>query len=342
MNKRIPSLDGLRAVSILLVLLGHVYFTRGYTQNVWTERLSRFSHFGVEIFFVISGFLITSLLLKEESKVGGIDLPAFYRRRSFRILPAALTYTVFVVSFWAVTAHHIPMRYIVAAFTYTLCYFQSLPWAVGHLWSLSVEEQFYLLWPLAIVWFPKTKKSVCWAVMVLSPLARVLYLHYNRHLVFYAFPAVADAIAAGCLLALYKPRLPAWAYKLPSAMVVSLTALATVKLEESSSCLLWGLIPLSIALALHILVERADWVLNNRAIVYAGVMSYPLYLCQQPFMNRFSTEWWTAFPQNIGFTIVAAMVMHAVVELPMLSAGRRVERRLRAEAEVASDVSIPA
>src|SRR5579864_8224464 len=83
-GNRIPSLDGLRAVSILLVIVGHL------GGNVGTGVL--LSAFGVQVFFVLSGFLITTLLQNERAKTGETDLVAFYRRRCFRIFPAAYTY----------------------------------------------------------------------------------------------------------------------------------------------------------------------------------------------------------------------------------------------------------
>jgi peptidoglycan/LPS O-acetylase OafA/YrhL len=91
-DKRIPSLDGLRAVSILMVVSAHLYGTAGWPHNHATKVLSAYGHFGVQVFFVISGFLITTLLLAEYGKNGRISLRGFYRRRSFRILPASLIY----------------------------------------------------------------------------------------------------------------------------------------------------------------------------------------------------------------------------------------------------------
>src|ERR1700753_2781860 len=144
-GRNIPSLDGLRTISVVLVMLGHLYGTRGYPQDAITRQAGRFAHFGVEVFFVISGLLITTLLLKEREQTGRIDLVNFYLRRTFRIFPAAFFYITVV----AIVAHPGYLRY---AYTYTMCYAsQARPWLLGHLWSLSVEEQFYLLWPAALI-----------------------------------------------------------------------------------------------------------------------------------------------------------------------------------------------
>ena len=135
-SKRIPSLDGLRALAIGLVLVEH-------SGCAW---LPHAGTFGVQLFFVISGYLITRLLLEEQEKHGRINLRAFYLRRCFRIFPAAFAY-IAVVSAFSPSAR----RDIVWAVSYLMSYCQHPSIFVAHLWSLSVEEQFYLLWPLALV-----------------------------------------------------------------------------------------------------------------------------------------------------------------------------------------------
>ena len=105
------------------------------------------SAIGVHVFFVLSGYLITGLLQKEYGREGRIDLVAFYRRRCFRIFPAAFTY-ILVIALLSPASRSA----LVYAATYTISYHPySIPLLFQHLWSLSVEEQFYLLWPLALL-----------------------------------------------------------------------------------------------------------------------------------------------------------------------------------------------
>jgi peptidoglycan/LPS O-acetylase OafA/YrhL len=328
--KRIPSLDGLRALSITLVFAGHVYMTTGYPSNRLTAFLGSFSHFGVQVFFVISGFLISSLLLEEKRSKGFIDLRSFYLRRSFRIFPAAFAYIMFATAIRFVLHHPFPLKYLVVALTYTTCYFHGGPWVLAHLWSLSVEEQFYLFWPLALVIVFGIRKQTCWAIMVVAPIARIIYMKYAPISVEYVFPAVADSLAAGCLLALYRSellRIPKWVYSTPIAVALSVAAFASNEVY-SRSVLLWGAVPLIIAIAVHIAVVRKDWVLNNRVAVYLGSLSYSLYLFQQPFLTQStSTNRWSSFPINIILAIFLALLSHYVIEKPLILVGKRISAR---------------
>ena len=139
--KRIPSLDGLRAVSISLVVIGHSVEVRlsGFDDG---DVAGAFANLGVRIFFIISGYLITTLLLKEYDRTSTIGLREFYVRRAYRILPAAIVFMVPVfVIFW----HQLRWYHMAAAALYLANFDFSHPWFLGHLWSLSVEEQFYFL-----------------------------------------------------------------------------------------------------------------------------------------------------------------------------------------------------
>jgi peptidoglycan/LPS O-acetylase OafA/YrhL len=146
---RIPTLDGLRAIAILLVLVSH-----GIDRERFT-RLVEIGHVGVMIFFALSGFLITSRLLDEYCSTGGISLRNFYVRRVFRILPPALLYLavlwILTLTGWVICTDASIRS---ALFLYTnYVDVGSLGWRAGHFWSLSVEEHFYLVWPSLLICF---------------------------------------------------------------------------------------------------------------------------------------------------------------------------------------------
>jgi peptidoglycan/LPS O-acetylase OafA/YrhL len=155
----LPSLDGLRAVSILLVILGHGVGTGKSQLDLHSPVLEKlfFSHsaIGVRTFFIISGFLITTLLLREKSNFGYISLPAFYTRRCLRILPAFFFYLLVIVVLDRTGFVQLPAGNLLYAVTYTMNFNPNPYWYTGHFWSLSVEEQFYLLWPLALTFLQR-------------------------------------------------------------------------------------------------------------------------------------------------------------------------------------------
>lgn len=154
--QRIHSLDGLWAISIALVIRGHALHLPGIIANT-----------GVRIFFVISGYLITTLLLKEPQ----IDLRGFYIRRFWRIFPPLYALLAFVMIFGC----GINLHDFLHAFTFTVDYdLQGASRILGHLWSLSVEEQFYLLWPPVLAWLSyKRRVAVVTAIISAVPLIRL-------------------------------------------------------------------------------------------------------------------------------------------------------------------------
>src|SRR6267378_2769496 len=153
--RSIPALDGIRAIAVFLVILYHLSIQRALL--VFPGPL------GVLIFFVLSGFLITWLLIKEEEKYGSISLKGFYRRRALRIFPAFYVFWIVAVASRLVAhGRDVPWSQAISAFFYVSNYlhaiFHPTPDYMIHTWSLSAEEQFYLLWPLSFVMLSKKKR----------------------------------------------------------------------------------------------------------------------------------------------------------------------------------------
>ncbi len=138
--QRIPSLDGLRAISISLVILSHLVKWK----HISLGPLGSYGDLGVHVFFVLSGYLITNLLLREHERTSNISLEDFYIRRAYRIFPAALVFlAVVIVLYW----NEMRSYHIAAALFYVANMDIARPWIFGHLLSLINEEQFYFLWP---------------------------------------------------------------------------------------------------------------------------------------------------------------------------------------------------
>jgi peptidoglycan/LPS O-acetylase OafA/YrhL len=299
-ERRIPSLDGLRAASILLVIVSHL------SPRIPMLSLVDYGNLGVRIFFVISGFLITTLLLEERARTGHISIRDFYRRRFFRIVPAYYTFLL-------VMALLIPTGWLRASFagllpaaTFSMNYFPVTATLV-HSWSLSVEEQFYMLWPGALVLFGvRPCMYGCVALLFTAPIFRELSMEGLWPTpAMAAFESVCDALAIGCLLAILRARLWRNAHyracvSSPYVLLIPVAALAFTAAGPTSTIvqtLSLSLLNIGIGLSLDRYMRFAQTVvgrtLNMAPLVWIGTVSYSLYLWQQPFMfNTLHLHWY--------------------------------------------------
>lgn len=334
-SRRIPGLDGLRAVSILLVIGWHL---RSSGSAPWLDPLWRFDtgNLGVRVFFVISGYLITSILLAEHARTGTIDLRRFYLRRAFRIMPVFYVFLGVIAIAASVGLVEASRATILRAATYTADYLPT-QWAVGHTWSLAVEEQFYLLWPGLIVMLGLRRSFAGAALMLLlSPCVRAIamFAHWPND-TRYAFEAVADALATGCLLAYWRPGI--WNHRSYRRLiesramalwpvVIAILAAANVRWERFGA--IAGISLLNLALAVLIdwcLRAPHSWlgrILNARPVAFLGVLSYSIYLWQQPFLQ---TGHALRFPLSILCIGAVALLSYYLIERPFLRLRSRVE-----------------
>jgi peptidoglycan/LPS O-acetylase OafA/YrhL len=321
-----------------MVLVGHLNGTRGAPH--FSDVHEDVANLGVRTFFIISGFLITTLLLEERAATGTISLRKFYIRRVFRIFPASYAYiaAIALLSVWGiVTLKH---NDLLCAITYTVNNHYDRSWWIGHLWSLSVEEQFYLLWPAIMVFLGTAKafRVALWTI-VAAPLFRILIMvswPAQRPGVGTIFPTIADAIAVGCILACIRGDLtqrPPYMRFLTSRwfLLVPVGVFVLNYRFSTKVSVLLGESLLNIAIALCI-----DWcvrtpnslpgrVLNSRVLVWFGVLSYSLYLWQQPFINRTSDHLINAAPLNVILAIAAAILSYYLIEKPFLKLKTRFE-----------------
>lgn len=358
---RIPSLDGLRAVSIAFVLFAHLAGTRNFPVSEAVGNFWGLGEFGVRVFFVISGFLITGLLLNELDRSGRISLSRFYFRRTLRIFPPyyALLAAIFLAaSYGALT---LAPHDVAHTLTYTSNYYSGRSWFVGHTWSLSVEEQFYLLWPAVLIVLGRRKGLIAAAIFALAcPVMRLIEWELFRSMsagIGTRFETIADAIAAGCLLAGLRPRLHALAeyrrfLESPAFIAVPVvTLLANLTHDHPVVYFGAGMTVTNLGIALSI-----DWcvtnsrgligsVLNARPLVVVGWLSYSLYLWQQPFLDRTSSSPLTAFPLNLLLAVSLAILSYVAVERPALRLRRNLERGRRANAgaavAAATEIAVP-
>jgi peptidoglycan/LPS O-acetylase OafA/YrhL len=333
-NRSIPSLDGLRAGSIALVIVGHsLAYLHGDPVRFPFTQLSELGKSGVDVFFVISGFLITHILLREQQSTGTIRLRSFYFRRFFRIFPPFYAYllVVAVLSFLGIFPQE--ARDLVSAGTYTWNYAShSGSWMLGHTWSLSLEEQFYLLWPPCLVLLGKKRSTwLALGLIAVSPGIRVLSyivapsLRGNEATLLHTR---LDIIMFGCAMALLwdEPRfqnlarrllLRPWFFVFAIAYIVVISpCLSTAFAAPYDWTLGYTLRGVLVSFVLLYVVKQPDskpgLVLNLPGVRHVGVISYSLYLWQQMFTgpNAFLA------PLNLIAVLACAEASYRLIEIP--------------------------
>lgn len=354
---RVPSLDGLRAISILLVLVEHVSLTAGLPPWARELGLGHIGYLGVSMFFAISGFLITLLLVREWEATGRISLKGFYLRRAFRILPAYAAFLVVVFALTRLQSFSLTAADWRGALTYTMNFNDAPAWEVGHLWSLSIEEQFYLAWPVLFLWLGPSRGRVALILcLAVTPLLRMALWSISSSALetFNQVTPVRMPIAAGCLMALLatRPAPPQWLQRLqeharPAAAAAVLLLLASLALGRLS----WGYgatLRYSVdAAALVVLIwamastpaSLPGRILELRPLVFVGVLSYSLYLWQELLLdphNHFGALGWSS---RTILAILTVLASYYLIERPFLG----LKGRLRAPAgRNRPDISHPA
>lgn len=291
--ERFPSLDGIRAVSILLVLFAHV--SNSFPLSPANRMLTRnIGLLGVAVFFVISGFLITSLLLRERQRTGTISLRKFYLRRAFRILPVTCLYLGFITLANWVLHLNISFQYILTA----LFFLANLPafhgsWFVNHFWSLSVEEQYYLFFPALLkrwtAYMPVIIVSLLGLIMVLKTL---MYLTPEGTFLRGLFSVIVqmDGVLVGSLAGMcYFFSVPLRQFIGAHARWLSTAAALLFILTNifggSPVVDLIGYLSIALMILCAVSVNKGwmYWILNTRLMTMWGRLSFSMYVWQQFF-----------------------------------------------------------
>jgi peptidoglycan/LPS O-acetylase OafA/YrhL len=295
-DNRLASLDGWRAVAIVLVLLSHWWGTQGADQiPAWLGPFRSHGDLGVRIFLVISGLLITFLLLKEEEGRGQISLKLFYIRRAIKIFPVYFTFLGVLAVMSVLGYYHDELSTWIGALTFTRNVIGKGDSATGHLWSLAVEEQFYLLWPACLVGFglakrPRAALCIFGVVVVGAFVAKAITCTgygfvCGRLLGEKSLFRYMDSLAIGCAAAFVlwheRARIPAWGFW-PAAIALvfssALTQSAAVTTLQSGLA----------AIAILCSIIAAPPILNNKPVVLLGVLSYSIYIWHMLFVAHYT------------------------------------------------------
>ncbi len=347
-----PGLDGLRGLAILSVLGVHATY-------LWSPlEAAKFipgAFVSVDVFFALSGFLITSLLLSEINRTGRLSLRGFYRRRALRLLPVLYTmliaqfiYTIivgdpllntfkgslliaFYVSNWAQVAH-LPQ-----------------PFGTQQTWSLGVEEQFYLLWPLLLIGITKLmgrrRQILPFAVLIgVALFCRALLWHLNvpYYSIYVQTEVRLDVLMAGSLAAYlmhtgWRPGV--WSNRVGYLSLLFLIYLvAFVPVDSAWLYHLGGFTLVAFAAAAVVLVSLADqtWfgkLLATPLMQAIGRRSYSLYITHYLIYLAVVRAWWPShtgierLALGLGLTAVATEIVHRAVERPFLTLKDRPRRK---------------
>jgi peptidoglycan/LPS O-acetylase OafA/YrhL len=357
-GSHLPALDGLRAVAVFTVVASHSNLPLRIPGDL-----------GVSAFFVLSGFLITRLLVRERERTGEVSIRRFYLRRTMRIFPA---YYAFLLLSYALDARAGQLwsnTLLANALTYTVNYFNAFnhhpSTSVAHAWSLAVEEQFYLLWPLAFVILAQRGRRALVTGVSLAALAAVawrswLYLggHVDPSYVYNAFDTRLDNLAVGCLLALavdYDTVVAAAGRVAERSWfpIVTLALLLTSRIATPESYhysigfTVDALLVATLIVQLLQLYRTRLWSwLEWRTVRYLGAISYPIYLYHQwgaSVGRRIAGDAHAfEFAAGVIATIALASGSYYVIERPFLRLKARYAPEARAISSPIEDRTQPA
>jgi len=350
----IPSLDGIRALAVLIVFIGH-----GYTVPSLFP-----GHVGVTVFFFLSGFLITTLLRREISDHGSIQLGNFYLRRVFRILPAAYAVVICSLALAATGLMGVRVHFTGALseflmFTnYYMVYAdrENLPPLTSHLWSLAVEEHYYLVYPVAIlimVAFRWPLRRIGYALIALSACVLIwrLYLYSNGadfYRLYVSTDTRIDVLLYGSAMALLanptfddpipgKQFINSWGPRV-LAPLCTIGLVATTLVPNEYFRLVWADVIIAVCLGFIFwtVISRPGGMitrlLNSRMLIRIGVLSYSMYLFHRLVLGVIGEV--VAAPilsdaVALLLTVALAQIVYLVVERPATRLRKKIEKSAR-------------
>jgi len=357
-KKHLASLDSLRGIGVILIFANHF----GYPRSCYIM----FGWIGLWIFFVLSGYLITEGLLKMRALPIRQYFARFYLKRAFRILPAFLVFFPIAVAVYFTFPRTLSggsslghYWIYIATFTFNQYQLRALSaggfW-FGHLWSLSLEEQFYVIWPWLIFFLPMNwLKKVVPAWIVLAPVLRLILPWFygglaQAPIIEASLVCQADAFAIGGCVAIFRDQLPRQAKKLMWIMTIAVIAIGLVNYFAGASAdgsywrtlgwahfgqfnyqYVWSYSVINIwaaTLILACLQGTAPAILNFPPLVFLGRISYGAYLSHMPLLgvylyylrpiNAFSVRGLVIFLIWFANVILVSWLSFRFIELPFL------------------------
>lgn len=332
-QKYYPSLNGIRGISIIIVILSHFHLSGNIIYSyIFNGSL------GVNIFFVLSGFLITTLCIKEQNLTGNLSLKEFYIRRILRIFPVAYLYiaVIFILNF----IFHLgvaKLQFLGSLFyLMNLSYFKNIPnpWLTGHYWSLSIEEQFYIIFPFVL---KKSFKVFFYSIVFLVAVLPLLYTLQEfygplRNGILYAFIRyfiMFQPIATGCLFSLLSFKKVFDHTWLSSTKVMgNVLAIFLIIFLKHDPYIYWATHVVYVNLLISVLtgyiivsniMPAKDFIyriLNTKILSSIGILSYSIYIWQEIFTSQDMRlpKYMVAFPYNLLFILIVPLLSYFFYE----------------------------
>jgi peptidoglycan/LPS O-acetylase OafA/YrhL len=334
--KYIPSINGLRAISIIIVIIKHLVENNKIESLPSILNIFQNGQLGVSIFFVLSGYLITRLLIHEQGEYGKISVLNFYKRRILRIFPAYYFLLICYFFFQLIGFLNASSVDWISAITFTKQFFR-VGWLFRHLWTLSVEELFYLIFPLVFIFFHgKRNFSIIILGIILSlfPIFRITGQllvpsvgHFN---IFFR----GDALLSGCFLALNYDFIKTKLLSLPLLPLMGIVGLVLYHLFSNELLdKYWvfiivgrpgeSLVDIVVITIIIVFSINSDQtvvfkILNSNVLNFIGALSYSLYLWQQLFTSPANWGIFTEYPYNLVFLFLISLFSYFLIEKPFL------------------------
>ncbi len=338
----VPALDGLRTVAFLMVWWTHALASdagSGIVPKDWFLAFKHAGAYGVPVFFVLSTFLITRLLLTERERTGGIDLRAYYVRRSLRIWPLYFLVVVLAILQWS-HGRNLPAGAVLSLATFTANWYQAFTRPFENfstvLWSVSVEEQFYLVWPLILARLsPDTLKRLCYAMIAAALGFRVFaaFQCYDSVSVWFLTTTHLDALALGTLLALWGlPPLPkagvGWALAFVGCLVAFVVQTRIFSGDRYDVTMALGgmFVPLVAAIMVGLALRAKKGFLAHPWTVHLGRLTYGMYCYHMLVLQFVHVRDALHLAGALAATYVLAWVSYHFYEKRFLKLKHRFER----------------
>jgi peptidoglycan/LPS O-acetylase OafA/YrhL len=339
----LPYLDGLRGIAIIVVMMTHANFQLGI-----------YGIIGVDVFFVLSGFLITTLLLEEKFYKNSVSLKAFFLRRVFRLFPALylLLLILYIYSTYQASAF---ASLIQQDIIWSFFYIMNISWIwsttnsglINHMWSLAVEEQFYIFWPLILLSliFLKNIRIMIWGLIIASLYIFISHLYGISELFNSIFQ---EGIFLGCLIAVLRWRYSFDMKELQSLqtsflLLIIFIGIAPIPLIILVKEILGGVVSvitafLVISFVCSTKLTIAKKFLQNNILIFIGKISYALYIWHVPVFFWFKND--LNFPATASFILKwmvsfgLAIFSWYIIEKPSLKIGRSISNKIKQSSSV--------